>query len=370
MNNSKHKDYPLVLDLLEADLDENSSLKKMLRLVGDNKRVIDFGCATGYFGKLLSQRGCKVVGVEVNSQAAKIAEKYCDQVIVADLDFLALVDILPPQEFDVAVFGDVLEHLRNPWKVLAETRQLLKPEGYVVASIPNIAHGAIRLALLQGRFDYVELGVLDNTHLRFFTYKTVQELFVDSGYFIEAVERTKIPIFSGSTWIPSVDKDSFEPQVISNIQQDEDADTLQFVVMAFPLTLEGKYTCLEKQHSQLQKQLQESEIQLQQTQANLAGAEMDIKSREDELEKVYLELEKYQSQLKQAQTELQHTEKQVAEYQSELEKIKLILQQTQCNLQQAHQGWEYCQNLIHAMESSKFWQLRQAWFKLKQFVGL
>jgi len=70
-----------------------------------------------------------------------------------------------------------LEHLRNPWRVLEETQQLLKSEGYIVVSIPNIAHGAIRLALLQGRFEYTELGILDNTHLRFFTRKTVEQLF-------------------------------------------------------------------------------------------------------------------------------------------------------------------------------------------------
>ncbi|MDF5728298.1 MAG: class I SAM-dependent methyltransferase, partial [Rhizonema sp. PD38] len=188
MSNNWEKDYPLVSDLSEADLDENSSLKKMSRLVGDNKQVLDFGCATGYFAQLLQSKGCQVTGVEVNPSAAKVAEQYCQKVIVTDLDFVSLGEILPKQTFDVAVFGDVLEHLRDPWKVLQETKQLLKPEGYVVASIPNIAHGAIRLALLQGRFEYMELGILDNTHLRFFTRKSVEKLFEDSGYIVNGIE--------------------------------------------------------------------------------------------------------------------------------------------------------------------------------------
>ncbi len=122
------KDYPSAQDITEEGLDENHSLKKMLRLVGENKRVIDFGCATGYFSQLLTRKGCRVTGIEINPDAAKVAELYCEQVIVADLDFVSVTEILPIHEFDVAVFGDVLEHLRNPWKMLEETQQLLKPE--------------------------------------------------------------------------------------------------------------------------------------------------------------------------------------------------------------------------------------------------
>ncbi len=377
MNTNLQKDYPLISNLLEEDLDENSSLKKMLRLVGKNKRVIDFGCATGYFAQLLTQNGCEVTGIEVNVEAAKAAEQYCKKVIVADLDFISLIDILPNQEFDVAIFGDVLEHLRNPWKLLAETRQFLKPEGYVVASIPNIAHGAIRLSLLQGRFDYVELGILDNTHLRFFTIKTVEELFKNSGYFIEAVERTKIPMFSGSSWIPYIDKNSFDSQLIETIQQEEDADTLQFVLVAFPLTLEGKYNSLEKQHHQLINQLKKYNIQIQQMQESLLETETNLQNKEAELQTAQIELDKYQFELQQIQTELeecqsqlQDTEAELEEYQSQLQQVQLAWHQTQTKLQQAHQGWEYCQNLVKSMESSKFWKLRQAWFKVKQFIRL
>ena len=73
--------------------------------------------------------------------------------------------------------GDVLEHLKDPWAILGNIKENLKPDGYVVASIPNIAHGAIRLALLEGRFDYTSLGILDDTHLRFFTRESIFELF-------------------------------------------------------------------------------------------------------------------------------------------------------------------------------------------------
>ncbi len=426
MNSNTQKDYPLLSNLSAADLDDNSSLKKMLQLVGENKRVVDFGCATGYFARFLTNKGCQVTGVEVNSQAAKSAEQYCEQVIVADLDFVSLAEILPEQAFDVAVFGDVLEHLRNPWRVLKETRELLKPEGYVVVSIPNIAHGAIRLALLQGDFEYMELGILDNTHLRFFTRKTVETLFERCEYFVESLERTKLPIFSGSNWIPNIEKDNFDSKIIQEIEQDEDADTLQFVIRAFPLSLEGKYAALnekylklveevkssdtqlkqnrvelEQSHIQLQEkknELEQSQYQVQQKQAEVELYQVEIQEKEicfdlaqaqfqqtqAELEQAHFqqqqtqaELEIFSDQLQQTQVELEQTHFQQQQTQGELERslsqlqqIQLEWQETQTKLQQAHQAWEYCQVIIKAMESSKFWQLRLAWFRLKRFVGI
>ena len=259
MNANWEKDYPLLTDLSEKDLDENSSLKKMLCLIEENKRVIDFGCATGYFARLLSERGCEVTGVEVNPKAAKAAQKYCKEVIVADLDFISVNEHFSAQisdeKFDVAIFGDVLEHLRNPWKILEETRKLLKPQGYVIASIPNIAHGAIRLALLQGNFQYQPLGILDNTHLRFFTRKTVEHLFEDTGYLIDAIESTKLAIYSHSDLIPAIEKYNFDINITQEIEQDKDADTLQFVIRAYPLSLENKYANLHKRYSQVQEKL-------------------------------------------------------------------------------------------------------------------
>ncbi|MEM7716783.1 MAG: class I SAM-dependent methyltransferase, partial [Cyanobacteria bacterium P01_A01_bin.68] len=263
MNADWEKDYPLLINLSETDLDDNSSLKKMLSLIGDNKRVIDFGCATGYFANLLSNRGCEVTGIEVNPKAANIAQQYCEEVIVADLDFVSLADILSEkisvEKYDVAVFGDILEHLRNPWKILEATRNLLQPQGYVIASIPNIAHGAIRLALLQGKFEYKPLGILDNTHLRFFTRKTVEQLFEDSGYFIDKIEQTKLPIYSNSDLIPAIEKNDFDKEIISDIEQDEDADTLQFVVRGYPISLENKYTNLHQKYFEVVEKLNHSE---------------------------------------------------------------------------------------------------------------
>ncbi|MCM0592556.1 MAG: class I SAM-dependent methyltransferase [Gloeotrichia echinulata CP02] len=276
MNTDWVKDYPLVESITEEALDENNSLKKMLTLIGANKRVVDFGCATGYFAQLMNQKGCTVTGVEINPEAAKIAEKYCKEVIVADLDYVSVIDILPTQEFDVAVFGDVLEHLRNPWKVLEEIKPILKEDGYVVASIPNIAHGAIRLALLQGRFEYMEFGILDNTHLRFFTRKTIEDLFESSGYLLNAVDRTKIPIFADNLLIPKNNIYEFNTETINRIQQDQNSDTLQFIVRAVPITGKGKEAVINHEYSKLLDELQLLKSQWQQSQSALQQSQAAI----------------------------------------------------------------------------------------------
>ncbi len=402
MNADLEKDYPSLVNLLETDLDNNSSLKKMLCLVGKNKRVIDFGCATGYFARLLTNRGCEVTGVEVNSKAAKVATNYCDEVIVADLDFVSLNDILSNQiskeKFDVAVFGDILEHLRNPWKVLEETRNILKPQGYVIASIPNIAHGAIRLALLQGNFEYKPLGILDNTHLRFFTRETVKQLFEDSGYLIDVIERTKLPIYSNSDLIPAIDQNNFDKNVIHNIEQDEDADTLQFVVRGYPVSLETKYANLHKQYFEVVEQLnnsktelnnlkieyQNSKVQiqtqstefeqtlnkLQQTEILLKEEKNNLQQTQIEFKKVKNRLEEYQILLEETQIQLNHKQLQLEQEKKQLQQVQQQWEDNQNQLQQAHSGWEHCQQIIKAMETSKFWKLRGAWLKFKHSLGL
>ena len=401
MNNDWQKDYPSHQELNEKDLDDNSSLKKMLRLVGEGKRVIDFGCATGYFSQLLAKKGCTVTGVEINPEAAKFAEQYCEQVIVADLDFVSVTAILPKQAFDVAVFGDVLEHLRNPWKVLEEIRQLLKPEGYVVASIPNIAHGAIRLALLQGRFEYMDLGLLDNTHLRFFTRNSVEELFEGSGYFVETIERTKLPVISASTWVPRIDKNTFDPKIIEQIEQAAEADTFQFVVRAFPLSDNGKYAALKAQNVQLvleleqaQSQLHQSQTaweqiqtQLHQTQVAWEQAQSQVHQTQAVLEQTQTQLHETQVAWEQAQSQLHETQvaweqiqshnhhlqaelmqclEKVSKTQFQLQEKQTEIEQFQSQLQQTHTQAQQMQETIAAMQSSKFWKFRTFWFKLKK----
>ena len=384
MNENWSKDYSNLELHNEEVLGENHSLVKMLNFVGTNKRVIDFGCASGSFAQLLTLKGCIVTGVEINSEAAKLAEKYCQQIIIADLDFVSLQEILPDQHFDVAIFGDVLEHLRNPWQILKETKNLLKADGYVVASIPNIAHASIRLALLQGKFEYSELGILDNTHLRFFTRKTVEELFDKSGYLIELTDRTILPIFTDNPLIPQVYKHEFNLETIQKLEADEDAQTLQFIIKAASSSIEEKYALLREQHSKLtEKQqellsdvqsikgkLEESQSQLEYKQAELEQLQSQLKHKQAELGISQVKLYQIQIELQREQSKLEHKQTELELYQTELRQSQKLLQQSELQLQQIQTELQREQTTIKAMESSKFWKLRSRWFGLREFLGL
>lgn len=226
------KDYPERPDISLEKLDPNTSLALIARLVGSEKRVLDVGCASGYQAHLLAENGCITTGIEVNENAAQIAREVCDRVHVADIERFKVSEIVAGESYDVVVFGDVLEHLINPLAVLEDVRNVLRPNGVVVASIPNIAHGAIRLALLRGDFDYQPLGILDDTHIRFFTFKTLNELFTKAGFEIEEIERTTVDIFSGSDLLPTLTSSEFSPDVIRKIEADPESRTLQFVFRA------------------------------------------------------------------------------------------------------------------------------------------
>lgn len=226
------KDYPERPDISLEKLDPNTSLALIARLVGSEKRVLDVGCASGYQAHLLAENGCITTGIEVNENAAQIAREVCDRVHVADIERFKVSEIVAGESYDVVVFGDVLEHLINPLAVLEDVRTVLRANGVVVASIPNIAHGAIRLALLRGDFDYQPLGILDDTHIRFFTFKTLNELFTKAGFEIEEIERTTVDIFSGSDLLPTLTSSEFSPDVVRKIEADPESRTLQFVFRA------------------------------------------------------------------------------------------------------------------------------------------
>ena len=144
--------------------------------------------------KVLKERfGCEVVGIERDAETAAQAKRFCKRVIVKDCETMNYKEEFRSETFDVTIFADILEHLVNPQAVLEGVRGLIRYGGYEVVSIPNIAHVSVILELLSGQFTYRPLGILDNTHLRFFTRKSIEELFEKSGYLIRLIDRVKVP---------------------------------------------------------------------------------------------------------------------------------------------------------------------------------
>jgi 2-polyprenyl-3-methyl-5-hydroxy-6-metoxy-1,4-benzoquinol methylase len=174
--------------------DPYSSHSVILGWLGDGRgrRLLDVGAADGLLSRLLTERGWKVTGLEADPVAAAAGAPHCERMIVADLD--AAVPPLPG-EFDVIVCADVLEHLRDPLGTLVALRRALAPDGVVVISIPNVAHLWIRLSLLAGRFDYADRGILDRTHLRFFTRRSLGALVAGAGLRIARATATPVPLY-------------------------------------------------------------------------------------------------------------------------------------------------------------------------------
>ncbi len=152
----------------------------LLRLWGQRRHldVLDVGCGFATTAQHLRAGGNRVWGIESNASAAEVARSRIDQVIEADLQD---VEAIGGQRFDVIVFADVLEHLAWPIGVLKRYVGLLKPGGSIIVSLPNVGLWSVRLGLMFGRFNYDESGVLDRTHLRFFTRRSAVEMLRGAG---------------------------------------------------------------------------------------------------------------------------------------------------------------------------------------------
>jgi 2-polyprenyl-3-methyl-5-hydroxy-6-metoxy-1,4-benzoquinol methylase len=201
-------------------------------LVPNDARVLEFGCATGYMSRAFRERrGCTVVGVELVPEAAAQAQKECERVIVADAETIDYDAELGEDRFDAITFADVLEHLRDPARLLRRIRPFLKEDGAVIASIPNVAHGNVRLALLAGEFRYRQTGLLDETHLRFFTRNGVRELFEQAGLFVHDWLYKRLDIGETEIALPEL---PFNSELQNWLELDHNSTVYQFIVRGRP----------------------------------------------------------------------------------------------------------------------------------------
>ncbi|HVE73211.1 MAG TPA: class I SAM-dependent methyltransferase [Thermoanaerobaculia bacterium] len=156
------------------------------------RTVLEFGCGEAPLGAALKKRQkCRVVGVELDHAAATIARKRIDDVYEGDVR--EIVSILN-ERFDFIVGGDIVEHLDEPWTFLADLRRICAPGGKLLLSLPNVAHASIVADLLQGRFDYVYMGLTCVGHLRFFTRRSVEEMLDIAGWRVVSIEPQSLAI--------------------------------------------------------------------------------------------------------------------------------------------------------------------------------
>lgn len=166
-------------------------IPELVRRLSPPGRVLDVACGEGFAARDLIRYGFQVCGVDNDPTALEKAALYYQQTILADVE-----NDLPALDgqFEVIIFADILEHLADPAAVLARFTALLAPGGLVVVSVPNVAHWYVRLNLLRGRFDYGQRGILDRTHLRFFTLRTARRFLEEAGFRIDALDSTPLPL--------------------------------------------------------------------------------------------------------------------------------------------------------------------------------
>lgn len=163
--------------------------QRIIDSVGQNKNILDVGCSEGTLSKKMKENDCTVIGMELDEEAAKTARKFCKEVLIGDVESIKMSSDYE-KYFDIIIFADILEHLREPSEILVRFSKYLKDDGLIIISVPNIANWRKRFQLLFGKFDYQEYGILDNSHIKFFTEKSTKNMIMESGYEIVQFDLT------------------------------------------------------------------------------------------------------------------------------------------------------------------------------------
>jgi len=193
--------------------------------------IVEVGCANGRLGAALKldRPDRTVIGLERDNQAAAIASKNLDKVIIIDVDIE--MPTIERSSVDCVVFGDVLEHLLDPLPLLRAARVWLKPDGVIVCSIPNIAHTSVLRQIFRGDFQYQAAGILDRTHLRFYTYATIMKMMLETGFapsFSDVIELRDDAVVAAAGPL----LDAFE---VGESQALRHLNAYQYIVTATPL---------------------------------------------------------------------------------------------------------------------------------------
>jgi 2-polyprenyl-3-methyl-5-hydroxy-6-metoxy-1,4-benzoquinol methylase len=183
-----------------------TSLSKLSARMTRGSQVLELGPAAGYFTRILkSALQCQVDAIEIDEKMAAQARPHCRDLLVADLDSLDWAKVWPQRRYDTIIAADVLEHLRSPERALEALRTRLNHGGKLLISLPNIAYSGMILGLLEDGFRYRAEGLLDRTHLKFFTRTTLEEMLTQCGWRV--------------TWRGEVRKDIFESEFHSRIEK-------------------------------------------------------------------------------------------------------------------------------------------------------
>ena len=216
---------------------ERTSLSVLASLVARHSTVLDLGCGSGALGQHLAEtRSCTSDGVTLSEAEAVHARPHYRRVVVDNLETCDLTATFADQRYDFIVCADVLEHLSRPERVLHACRTLLAPGGKLLISVPNAAYSGLLAELMQGEFRYREEGLLDRTHLRFFTRRSLTRFLAEQGWRLDSLETVRRELPESEFQVPF---DSLPPAVARHLLGAPDALTYQFIAMAQPVAQEA-----------------------------------------------------------------------------------------------------------------------------------
>jgi 2-polyprenyl-3-methyl-5-hydroxy-6-metoxy-1,4-benzoquinol methylase len=223
--------YQALIDLAERN-NSHTLLHELAVASGKaNLRILEVGCSSGYLGASLVAKGHHVTGVEPDPLSAEAAAHVLSEVWNGGLE--GFLDTHPDVRFDALVFGDVLEHMLDPVAELRRSIAHLTPGGSVVISLPNVAHGSVRAMLLEGRFDYEDRGILDRTHLRFFTRTGIARLLADAGLALVRLHQVGQPVdVVGREYGMHLNRELIT--AVELLDDDDSRHAFQYVLLAHP----------------------------------------------------------------------------------------------------------------------------------------
>ena len=209
----------------------------LLRVMeASTRNVLEVGCMSGALAREFKKIAPHAIytGVEIDASYAELATKYCDSVYTLNIDEAPDYFWKMNSSVDAWIFGDVLEHLKDPWRVLSKINQIIPKDGYIAACIPNAQHWSLQARLSMGDFTYENSGLLDRTHLRWFTRRTIHEMFENTGF--KVVQE-----------IPRIFQENNTSEILKSISHTaalcgfnpelamKDAIPLQYVIKAVPM---------------------------------------------------------------------------------------------------------------------------------------
>lgn len=230
---------PQHIYLRDFDPDGHSSLAKIARRISPGATILDLGTGPGVLGRYLAtSKECVIDGVESHPLQAEMAAPAYRKLEVADLEQARLADLFPGNQYDIIICADLLEHLRDPGRILDQLPALLRPAGRVLLSIPNVAYAGLIADLIAGNFHYSPEGLLDATHLRFFTRKSLLSLLASHGLSVTGLDT--VPMQLQQSEFRARFPDALPPVVYQYLAALPDALTYQFIVEAMPGDLLGE----------------------------------------------------------------------------------------------------------------------------------